>query len=267
MPDSKILSRIQAALQAASLVASKFTPGAVEFKFKTGDDPVTAADHAINDVLREMLVCTGEGWLSEETTDDLARVSKKRLWVVDPLDGTREFVAGIPEWCISVGLVEDGEAVAGGICNPCTGEMIVGSRTSGVTYNGKPVRVSSRQDLAGAVVLGSRSESKRGEWDRFQNGSFTVRPMGSVAYKLGLVAAGLADATWTLVPKHEWDVAGGTALVQAAGGIVRTLDNVPVRFNSANPKLCGLVVSGPALYQEISTMLGLPAVTTSGETC
>ena len=258
MGDSQITVRIQAALEAASSVAAQFTPGCIEVNLKNGGSPVTAADHAINEVLREMLVRDGEGWLSEETTDDLDRLQKERLWVVDPLDGTKEFVAGIPEWCISIGLVEDGEAVAGGICNPCTQETIVGSRGTGVTYNGKTTKISSRQTLSGALVLGSRSESKRGEWKRFENSSFNVRPLGSVAYKLGLVAAGLADATWTLVPKNEWDIAAGTALVEAAGGVVRTLDNTPPRFNHTDTRLRGLVASAPALYSEISDVLGLP---------
>ena len=87
-----------------------------------------------------------------------------------------------------------------------------------------------------------------------------LRPVGSVAYKLALVAAGLADATWTLVPKHEWDVAAGTALVQAAGGIVRNLDGSPVTFNSDKPLLPGLIAAGPNLYSEISHVLKSPII-------
>lgn len=257
MADSQILSRIQSALQAGALVASRFTPGCVEVTLKSGGSPVTAADHAINDVLRQALVRDGEGWLSEETTDDLTRLRNRRLWVVDPLDGTKEFLAGVPEWCISIGLVEDGEAVAGGICNPCTGEVFLGSRQSGVTYNGQPVKTTSRTLFEGAVVLASRSESKRGDWTRFTNERFKFRPMGSVAYKLALVAAGLADATWTLFPKHEWDVAAGTALVEAAGGVIRTIDGAPLRFNNEQVRLRGLVASGPGIFEELSTLLGL----------
>ena len=86
---------------------------------------------------------TSEGWLSEEDVDDLGRLSKQVVWVVDPLDGTREFVDGIPEWCISVGLVVDGIAVAGGVCNPATNELFLGGLKSGVTYNGRPAQAKS----------------------------------------------------------------------------------------------------------------------------
>ena len=254
-----VLVRITAALDRAAAVLSRFTPGAVDVEYKTGHDPVTEADLALDEALRKALLEDGEGWLSEETADDLARLNKQRLWVVDPLDGTREFVQGIPEWCVSVAWVQDGEAIAGGILNPATGETFLGSRNTGVTRNGAPVQVSQRAELPGSLVLGSRSEFKRGEWKQFQDGSLIMRPVGSVAYKLALVAAGLADATWTLVPKHEWDVAAGTALVQAAGGVVKNLDGSPVTFNCRKPWLPGLIATGPRLYPEISRLLNIPS--------
>jgi len=253
--NEEALLRIQEALRAAVSAVSRFVPGNVRADYKPGQDPVTEADRVANEVLRKVLLREGEGWLSEESVDDKQRLGKDRVWVVDPLDGTREFVAGIPEWCVSVGLVEQGRAVAGGICNPATDELILGSRETGVTLNGKPVQASQREGLAGALVLASRSEVKRGEWDRFRGAPFTIRPMGSVAYKLARVAAGLADATWTLVPKHEWDVAAGVALVEAAGGFVRDPKSASVRFNSASALLSGLVAGGPWLREAITTIL------------
>lgn len=258
MTDSKavdLVRRIDDALAAAAEAVSEFIPGKTQAEFKSGDDPVTAADHAANRVLRETLVRDGEGWLSEESVDDPDRLQRERVWVVDPLDGTREFVQGIPEWCISIGYVECGQAIAGGILNPATAEKIVGSRAIGVTYNGQPAQPSRRATLDGALVLGSRSEAKRGEWKRFEGLPFTVRNIGSVAYKLGLVAAGKADATWTLVPKNEWDVAAGTALVLAAGGFVRRLEGEPPTFNNPSPLMTGLIAGGPNLRQEIDLLL------------
>ncbi len=249
---SDILQRIQSALEAARLVLSRFTSGAIEAEYKAGHDPVTEADRSVDAVLRKELLRDGEGWLSEESVDDLSRLDKRRVWVVDPLDGTREFVAGIPEFCVSVGLVEDGRPVAGGICNPATNEIFLGSVESGVTYNGKPAKPSQRTSLEGALILASRSEVKRGEWKAFDNPSFKVRPMGSVAYKLALVSAGLADVTFTLTPKNEWDVAAGAALVDSAGGYVRTLDNARLRCNQKNPLLSGLLAYGPILAQPAS---------------
>ncbi|MGH9353479.1 MAG: 3'(2'),5'-bisphosphate nucleotidase CysQ [Terriglobia bacterium] len=256
MNDSNaIVERIEKALDLAIAALKPFVPGAVEAKFKSGDDPVTEADHAVNRVLQEILLRGGEGWFSEESADDLSRLKKERVWIVDPLDGTREFVAGIPEWCISVAFVEDGAAVAGGIANPATQEIFLGSCGEGLLYNGNRVYPSSRNRLQGAKVLASRSEVNRGEWERFRNAPFAVQPMGSVAYKLARVAAGLDDATWTLTPKHEWDVAAGVALVEAAGGFAGALDFSRPAFNRESPLLSGLVASGPLLRDEMIAFL------------
>ena len=261
--DSDTLTRIQRALEAARAVLARFTPGAIETEYKVGHDPVTEADRSVDAVLRQELLRQGEGWLSEESVDDLSRLEKERVWVVDPLDGTREFVAGIPEFCVSVAMVERGRPVAGGICNPATGEIFLGSLDSGMTYNGKSAHASLRTGLSGAVVLASRSEVKRGDWKRFENAPFTVRPMGSVAYKLALVSAGLADATFTLTPKNEWDVAAGAALVQSSGGFVSTLENSPLRCNNKSPLITGLLAGGSGLRDELFALVSdhLPAGT------
>src|SRR5580692_11492908 len=214
---SQILERIHSALEASRKIFARFTPGAIEADYKVGHDPVTEADRALDAILRKELLRQGEGWLSEESVDDPIRLQCSRVWVVDPLDGTREFVKGIPEFCVSIGFVENGRPVAGGIYNPATDETFLGSIDSGVTYNGKLSQPSRRTSLDGALVLASRSEVKRGEWKPFESASFTVRPMGSVAYKLALVSAGLADITFTLTPKNEWDVVAGAALVRSAG--------------------------------------------------
>jgi len=250
-PYADILQRIAAALEAARVVFARFTPGAIETEYKIGHDPVTEADRAVDAVLRQNLLRDGEGWLSEESVDDISRLGKTRVWVVDPLDGTREFVAGIPEFCVSVGFVENGRPVAGGICNPATNETIIGAIDCGVLYNGKPAQPSQRTTLEGSLILASRSEVKRGEWQQFQSGDYRIRPMGSVAYKLGLVAAGKADITFTLTPKNEWDVAAGAALVASAGGFVATLDNAPLCCNRRDPLLSGLMASGPFLRDSL----------------
>jgi len=255
---AQALGRIRAALEAAVDVLQGFRAETVRVEHKPGAGPVTEADRAVNEILARMLPGEDEGWLSEESRDDPARLHKRRVWAVDPLDGTREFVAGIPEWCVSVGLLEDGRPVAGGVANPATGEVFLGSLETGVTYNGRAAHVSGRQSLDGAVVLASRSEFDRGEWERFRGAAFTVRPVGSVAYKLALVAAGLADATWTLVPKHEWDVAAGVALVLAGGGSVYSQDGSAPRFNQPHPRLTGLIAHPPALLPAVERELGLP---------
>ncbi len=250
-----ILERIQSAIDAARNVFAHFTPGEIAAEYKAGHDPVTEADKELDAVLRKELLREGEGWLSEESADDLTRLEKKQVWIVDPLDGTREFVAGIHEFCVSIAFVEDGRAVAGGICNPATNEIFLGSRATGVTYNGRPAHTSRTNGLKGAVILASRSETKRGEWAHFQNAEFVVRPMGSVAYKLALVSAGLADATFTLTPKHEWDVAAGAALVESAGGFVSTLHHTPLRCNNKSPRISGLIAGGRFLQDDLTALI------------
>lgn len=249
------LDRIHKALAEAAVILREFTPGSVAAAMKAGGHPVTEADTRINDRLLEILPRPGEGWLSEESADDPDRLGRDRVWVVDPLDGTKEFIAGIPEWCVSIGLVENGAAVAGGILNPARDEWILGARGGEVHLGTTAVRTTGTVNLEGAVVLASRSEVGRGEWERFMDAPFSVRPMGSVAYKLALVAAGRVDATWTLVPKHEWDIAAGTALVLAAGGTVVEKSGAPLAFNRPRPKVTGLIASGSRLHGPIMEFL------------
>ncbi|HTU41381.1 MAG TPA: 3'(2'),5'-bisphosphate nucleotidase CysQ [Candidatus Aquilonibacter sp.] len=252
---AQILERIHAAIEASRPVFARFTPGAIETEYKVGHDPVTEADRALDAALRKELLREDEGWLSEESVDDPVRLQHSRVWVVDPLDGTREFVKGIPEFCVSIGYVENGRPVAGGIHNPATDETFLGSIDSGVSYNGKPAQASQRKSLAGALVLASRSEVKRGEWKAFENSPLSIRPMGSVAYKLALVSAGLADVTFTLTPKNEWDVVAGAALVQSAGGFVSTLEKTNLAANRRDPLLSGLLACGPFLKDELLALV------------
>lgn len=255
MSPSEDLARILAALHQARAALEPLLDGVVQARMKEPDDPVTEADLAVDRVLRHALLDHGEGWLSEETADDRSRLGRERVWVVDPLDGTREFVEGIPEWCVSVGLVVEGRPLAGGVMSPTTGRMVVGAVGVGATLDGAPVEVSATDRLQGALVLASRSEVKRHEWDRFFHTPISIRNMGSVAYKLALVAAGEADATWTLVPKHEWDVAAGTALVLAAGGRVSLLDGSEPVFNREVPRLDGLIATNAALMDPVRELI------------
>lgn len=249
------LRRITEALVEAEKALEPFTPGAIEATRKAGGSPVTEADLAVNAVLERILPRPGEGWLSEETRDEPSRLEKSRCWIVDPVDGTKEFVQGIPEWCISIGLVEDGKPVAGGVCVPARDLLIVGSVESGTTCNGEPARVRELDSLDGLEVLASRSEVKRGEWQRFEAGPFEVVPMGSVALKFALVAAGLADATWTLVPKNEWDVAAGVAMILGGGGAVWLPDGSAPTFNRRDTLYPGLLAAPAKLRGPIESYL------------
>ncbi len=252
------LAHIREALTAARRAVAAYTPGRIDSVKKAGGDPVTEADIALDEVLKEMLLGPDEGWLSEETVDDHGRLDKRRVWIVDSIDGTREFIQGIPEWCISVGLSIDGQPTAAGICNPAADQLFLGAAGAGVTLNGQPVTISPKQELAGARILASRSEIRKGLWQRFDNEPMDVVPCGSVAYKLACVAAGLADATLTLVPKNEWDVAAGVCLVHTAGGHTQDLNGYRRRFNQPNPLLNSLAAGPKSLVETITRPLLRP---------
>ena len=251
---SDVLTRIDDALDAALEALQPFDQGRVQEERKAGGDPVTAADIAVDSTLRTLLPRPGEGWLSEETADDGARLGASEVWIIDPLDGTREFVDGIPEWCVSIGFVVDGVPIAGGVAAPSRGLRIVGAVGEGVRLDGAQSLAPS-PTVAGALVLASRSEVKRGEWEPFFSTPVAVRNMGSVALKLAMVGAGMADATWTLVPKNEWDVAGGAAIVHAAGGVTVDPNGEPVLFNRANTLMPGFIATRADLIDDVMDLI------------
>lgn len=241
---ARLLQRVDAALSAAELIYAEFASRRLIELKKTGGDPVTEVDLAIDRALESSLRRDGEGWLSEETADDPDRLGRDLVWIVDPLDGTREFLDGLPEFCTSVAAVRHGVPVAGGVLNPAARMRIVGAVGLGVSCNGYPITPKPLEAEIHAV-LASRSEVGRGRWETVGAAGIEVRPMGSVAYKLARVAAGLDPATWTPVPKHEWDVAGGAALLAAAGGSVVDLEGRPVVFNQPHPWLSGVIAVPP----------------------
>ncbi|HJY81398.1 MAG TPA: 3'(2'),5'-bisphosphate nucleotidase CysQ [Candidatus Binatia bacterium] len=219
--------------------------------YKGKDNPVTVADREANQKIHAILQSEfpDYGWLSEETADSPTRLSRRRVWVVDPMDGTKEFIQKIPEFAVSIALVEDGVPILGVTYNP-TGRLFCAVRGQGAWCEGQRLHVSPTDRLANATILSSRSETKRGEWETFQT-SFHARPTGSVAYKLALVAYEEGDATFTLVPKNEWDICAGVLLVQEAGGIVTHLDGRPLTFNQPQTLLQGLVASNGLLHFQL----------------
>lgn len=240
----------------AGQAVMQFYQASFAVRDKSPDNPVTEADIASDTLLKQRLgaLLPEAGWLSEETADHPARLEKRQLWVVDPIDGTKEFVLGIPEFSISVALVDDGLPVLGIVFNPATGELFVAEKGQGVWCNGEKVAVSGRVHLTGSLIDASRSEIKRGEFDPFKE-LVELRITGSIAYKLARVASGQADGTWSRGPKHEWDICAGALLVQEAGGVCVDLDNNPFRFNKSWPKVNGIIADNGHLHQEIITAL------------
>ncbi|MCA8965988.1 MAG: 3'(2'),5'-bisphosphate nucleotidase CysQ [Planctomycetes bacterium] len=253
MVGAEDLAHARDALLAAMAVLRRHARTDVPFELKAGDSPVTAADHEVDALLRQMLPRGDEGWLSEETDDDAARLDCDRVWVVDPLDGTRSFIAGRPDYSTSIALLQGGEPVLGAIGNPATGVVVVGAVGLGVTSEGDP-GLPWPAPRRGLRLLASRSEMRRGEWAPW-SATCDLLPMGSVAYKLALVAAGHADATWTLQPKHEWDVAAGAALVRAAGGEVWLPRGGHLLWNRRRPRFLSFAAAAPGQRAVVEALL------------
>ena len=206
--------------------------------------PVTEADHAADALLHERLLALAPvGWLSEETADAPARLEQRRLWVVDPLDGTKEFVSGLPQYAVAVALVDGGRPVLGVVHNPATGDTFWAERGGGAFQNGERMRVAD-----GTRMLASRSETQRGEFAPFAD-DWDLISIGSIEYKLALVASGEAAATLSRGPKWEWDVCAGALLVEEAGGRVSDAFGERFQFNQPFPKVKGVLAGAPAAFE------------------
>jgi myo-inositol-1(or 4)-monophosphatase len=228
----------------------------IEMTRAANGDPTTTLDHKINDIIRNTLHTDGEGWLSEESKDDPKRLNHSRVWIVDPIDGTREFVEGIPEWAVSIGLAVDHEAVAGGVLNPCTGELFLGSLSEGLKMIQLKGSHSDGPRGKSNSVLVSRSEYNKGKWSSMEEAGLPIKPVGSIAYRLARVAAGLDPATCTFETRSEWDVAAGVALMYASGGRVQTGNEKRIQFNNEVPLLKALFAFGENCPPAIEQMLG-----------
>lgn len=240
-----LLARVETGLNTIRPVFDSYDRQRLVEMKKGGGDPVTEVDLAVDQALKEALLDVGEGWLSEETADSTDRLRRELVWIVDPLDGTREFIDGLPEFCTSIAAVVNGRPVAGGVYNPAAEITITGAVGVGVRCNGREATHLTVDDSERTRVLASRSEWNRGQWSVVEAEGYDVIPMGSVAYKMARVAGGLDHATWTPVPKHEWDVAGGAALLEAAGGTTLDVKGAPIQFNQPRPWLSGAIAAPP----------------------
>lgn len=226
----------------------------VEKKSNRDHDQVTEADLAANALLKQRLMAAfpDYGWLSEESQDDFARLNHEKVWIVDPIDGTLEFAAGIPEYAVSVALAVQGEVLLAAVLNPSTKELFHAVKNQGAWLNGQRIYCRPTQDPP--VLLASRSEYRRGEWEQFKS-SCQIKPIGSIAYKLALVAAGQADATFSLGPKNEWDIAAGCLLVTEAQGVVTDKEQKCVTFNHRDVLINSIVASSAMFNQRIFDLI------------
>jgi myo-inositol-1(or 4)-monophosphatase len=249
------LNTAERAARAAGAIIMGYFGKKFHIEEKSKNNPVTVADLEANTKIQEVLLgrYPEDGWLSEESKDDLVRLKAKRVWVIDPIDGTREFIEGIPQFTVSIGLVVGGRSVAGVVYNPAQEKLYKGGQGAGATLNGRPIQVTARAQVEGAALIVSRSEPKK----RFQ--PFTdlckIETVGSIAYRLALIGGGEGDGMLTFRALHEWDVCGGVAVVEGAGGVVIDGRGEPIRFNREDSLCRGMVAANPALAQELHAML------------
>jgi myo-inositol-1(or 4)-monophosphatase len=242
---------VDAAREAGAAIRALYRDRTI-LKDKGEDNPLTEADLASDRILAERLrgAFPDYGWLSEESVDEPSRLAAEHAWIVDPLDGTKEFTLGIPEFVVSIGLVANGRPVLGVLYNPIRDELFAGIVGKGATFNGAPCAVSAHAGLQGARIVCSRTEAKKGWFDKYLD-RISLVPTGSVAYKFGLVAAGQAEATFTPQPRNEWDICAGVALVLAAGGQTSNRLGEPYVFNRPNPLVDGVCATNGAVHSEI----------------
>ncbi len=251
---------LEYAIEAAHLAGQKilsFYKSKYDITDKSYHNPVTDADFASNQVIMDILqpAFPDYGWLSEETVDSPERLNAQRVWIVDPLDGTKEFIEGVDNFVVSIALVEDGVSVLGILYNPVTKELFHAIRGSGAFFNGDPITCSRTETLADASIVISRSETRKGLWEGTETWFREQAHIGSVAYKLGLTAAGRFDCFATLRPKNEWDVAAGQVILDEAGAELVNLESQQVRVYNQKTTLItpGLIGGNPHLIRQFQT--------------
>ncbi|MFN7056711.1 inositol monophosphatase family protein [Hyphomonas sp.] len=216
-----------------------------------GRGPVTEADLAVNRLCASVLqgARPDYGWLSEETFDEPGARDRARVWVVDPIDGTRAYIDGTPDWCIGLAIVEEGEAVAGVIYAPVTGELYAARKGAGAFLNGAPMRVSLRREEAGLRLIANEGMVTHPGWPEPWPPVELARPKpNSTLLRLARVASGHWDAALVLGEKADWDVAAGAVLVAEAGGLATTHRGERLVFNQAVAAQPSVVASGNGLH-------------------
>ncbi len=212
---------------------------------KSPGNPVCEIDLEVDVFLRERLTALDPeaGWLSEETLDASDRMERKRLWVVDPIDGTRDYLRGRPGWCVSVALVEERTPLLGVLDSPPRGEHWTAEKGRGARRNGERLRVSGRRELAGARVPADQLSGP--DLDLVA----VARP-NSIALRIALVAAGEADLVATLRWGFEWDIAAAALIAAEAGATVSGVLGQPLTFNTARGEAFGVLVATPAIHSD-----------------
>jgi myo-inositol-1(or 4)-monophosphatase len=254
-PDAD-LDLLGAAVREAGEIARGFFRGSYKRWSKEQGSPVTEADLAVDAFLKERLCAARPdyGWMSEESEDNAARLDRRTLFIVDPIDGTVAFLKGKPHFTICAAVVEDGKPVAGVVYNPISDEFFAARVGAGATCNGTPIHVSARQEIEGCRMLSDKQMLAHKAWETPPNRPWPpmeVETRNSIAYRLALVANGSFDAMMALSAKRDWDLAAADIVLSEAGGIVTAHDGSALVYNRPAALQISVVGAGPALHAKI----------------
>jgi myo-inositol-1(or 4)-monophosphatase len=252
LPVADALERV---VREAGALAGKAFGTRVRTWLKEHNSPVSEADIAVNELLRQRLsaLVPEAGWLSEESEDDPARLDAARVWIVDPIDGTRAFINGRPDWTISVALVQAGRPVVAALYAPVSGEFFRAAAGAGATCNGAPIAATTGDAIAEARLAGPK-----GLLERLATvaPAFTVLPrIHSLALRLARVADGTLDAAFASGTSHDWDLAAADLLVHEAGGALTTLGGTAPAYNGASTIHGTLVAAGRLRHRALTSLL------------
>lgn len=252
-------TRFQEIVREAGRMAHDRWPGAghaLETWEKKPGDPVSEADLAVDRFLRRELgaLLPSAAWLSEESADDPARVGQDLIWLVDPIDGTRDFVRGRTGWAVSVALVSAGKPLIGMLAAPARSEEWLSVAGQGATLNGNPLTASTRSQLAGARVPIDQLPS-------VDSDLVAVEKPNAIALRIAMVANDQADFIATLRWGFEWDIAAATLIAREAGARVSDAFGQPLAYNKRDPRDFGVLVSAPAIHAEVVARLAERAET------
>jgi myo-inositol-1(or 4)-monophosphatase len=233
------LDLLREAAREAGRIAMRFFRSKPEVWMKGGTSPVSEADYAVDRFLRETLLAARPdyGWLSEETADTAARLSARRTFVVDPIDGTRGFLEGLDVWCVSVAVVEAGRSIAGVLECPAREQTFWALPGQGAFCNDQPIRV--RRPGANPLVAGPKPmiDALPQRWlDRLERRAY----IPSLACRIAMIAEGSLDATFVKANAHDWDLAAADLILREAGGEI-------LNGRGAHPRYAGETVAHGAL--------------------
>jgi myo-inositol-1(or 4)-monophosphatase len=222
---------------------------------KDASSPVSEADIAVDKLLRERLSGAepGFGWLSEESIDDAARLAARFVWIVDPIDGTRGYIAGMPDWAVSAALVENGRPIAACLFAPVTDEFFMASAGGGATCNGVAIAATTGADIAQARFAGPKNFLQR--LAQVVPPFAIVPRIHSLALRLARVAQGTIDAAIAGGNSHDWDLAAADLLVHEAGGALTAFGGEPLTYNRPEPRHGMLVAAGRERHARLLELL------------